>query len=152
MEDANFAITSAACRLHDGLLALTAHGPDIELHLPCMPFGEASKPSELAQRNWNPSSDDLNASDTLNEGGYIVLRGVEYIPHILRVRCAAVDLAEKRATFELAMSGCFTDDESLHDLTGFADFVFETPPCPKCGEPLRSAKAQQCFACGAVWR
>lgn len=25
------------------------------------------------------------------------------------------------------------------------------PPCPKCGQPLRTAKAQQCFKCGAKW-
>jgi hypothetical protein len=26
-----------------------------------------------------------------------------------------------------------------------------TVPCPKCGEPLRTSKAQQCFHCGADW-
>jgi hypothetical protein len=25
------------------------------------------------------------------------------------------------------------------------------PPCPKCGRPLRTAKSQQCFSCGAKW-
>lgn len=25
------------------------------------------------------------------------------------------------------------------------------PACPNCGEPLRTAKAQQCFRCGANW-
>lgn len=25
------------------------------------------------------------------------------------------------------------------------------PPCPHCGEPLRTAKAQQCLSCGADW-
>ena len=25
------------------------------------------------------------------------------------------------------------------------------PPCPKCGELLRTSKAQQCFECGADW-
>lgn len=25
------------------------------------------------------------------------------------------------------------------------------PPCPECGEPLMTPKAQQCFACGADW-
>jgi hypothetical protein len=25
------------------------------------------------------------------------------------------------------------------------------PPCPKCGQPLRTAKARQCFRCGAKW-
>jgi hypothetical protein len=24
-------------------------------------------------------------------------------------------------------------------------------PCPKCGEPLRTAIAKQCFSCGADW-
>ncbi len=24
-------------------------------------------------------------------------------------------------------------------------------PCPKCGEPLRTALAKQCFSCGADW-
>lgn len=27
----------------------------------------------------------------------------------------------------------------------------ETRPCPECGQPLRTAKAKQCFACGADW-
>jgi hypothetical protein len=27
----------------------------------------------------------------------------------------------------------------------------EGPPCPKCGLPLRTAKAKQCFKCGAKW-
>jgi|GEM_PF-1673531 len=27
-----------------------------------------------------------------------------------------------------------------------------TPPCPKCGKPLRTEKARQCFECGASWR
>jgi len=25
------------------------------------------------------------------------------------------------------------------------------PPCPKCGQPMRTAKAQQCLHCGADW-
>lgn len=25
------------------------------------------------------------------------------------------------------------------------------PPCPECGEPLRTSKARQCFNCGADW-
>jgi hypothetical protein len=25
------------------------------------------------------------------------------------------------------------------------------PPCPTCGQPLRTAKARQCFKCGAKW-
>ena len=25
------------------------------------------------------------------------------------------------------------------------------PPCPHCGEPLRTSKARQCFSCGADW-
>jgi hypothetical protein len=25
------------------------------------------------------------------------------------------------------------------------------PPCPQCGRKLRTAKAQQCFHCGADW-
>ncbi len=25
------------------------------------------------------------------------------------------------------------------------------PPCPHCGSPMRTAKAQQCFTCGADW-
>ena len=29
--------------------------------------------------------------------------------------------------------------------------VNKGPPCPKCGKPLRTAKAQQCFLCGAKW-
>lgn len=152
MEGVNFSVTSASCRLREGMLAITADGPDFKLHLPCIPFGAASKPSELMEREWNPSSADLNASDTLNEGGYIVLRDVEYVPHALRVRCVAVDSAEKRAAFEFTMSGCFTDDDCLRDLTGFASCVVASPPCPKCGIPLRSPRAQQCFACGAVWR
>jgi hypothetical protein len=25
------------------------------------------------------------------------------------------------------------------------------PPCPKCGQPLRTEKAKQCFSCGMSW-
>jgi hypothetical protein len=25
------------------------------------------------------------------------------------------------------------------------------PPCPLCGKPLRTKKAEQCFECGADW-
>jgi hypothetical protein len=25
------------------------------------------------------------------------------------------------------------------------------PPCPTCGQPLRTAKARQCLKCGAMW-
>jgi hypothetical protein len=25
------------------------------------------------------------------------------------------------------------------------------PPCPECGKPLRTKKAQQCYRCGADW-
>jgi hypothetical protein len=32
-----------------------------------------------------------------------------------------------------------------------APVVPETKPCPYCGEPLRTALAQQCFACGRDW-
>jgi hypothetical protein len=152
MEGSSFAVTSASCRLHGELLTVTADGPDFRFHLPCIPFGTASSPSELVGREWKPTSADLNASDTLNEGGYVVLRDIEYVPHTLSVRCIRVDSAGGRATFEFAMSGCFTDDDSFHELTGFANFIVDSPPCPECGEPLRSAKAQQCFACGAVWR
>jgi hypothetical protein len=28
---------------------------------------------------------------------------------------------------------------------------YNGPPCPNCGQPLRTAKAQQCFICGAKW-
>jgi hypothetical protein len=28
---------------------------------------------------------------------------------------------------------------------------YHGPACPKCGQPLRTAKAQQCFLCGAKW-
>lgn len=27
----------------------------------------------------------------------------------------------------------------------------QSPSCPKCGKPLRTAEAQQCFHCGADW-
>lgn len=27
----------------------------------------------------------------------------------------------------------------------------DTPPCPECGEPLRTELAKQCLACGADW-
>jgi hypothetical protein len=27
----------------------------------------------------------------------------------------------------------------------------EGPPCPQCGKPLRTNKAQQCLECGADW-
>ncbi len=29
--------------------------------------------------------------------------------------------------------------------------VAKIKPCPYCGEPLRTALAQQCFACGQDW-
>lgn len=30
-------------------------------------------------------------------------------------------------------------------------FGRKTPPCPKCGKPLKTNKAQQCFECGHDW-
>jgi hypothetical protein len=29
--------------------------------------------------------------------------------------------------------------------------IGEGPPCPRCGKPLRTKKAEQCFECGADW-
>lgn len=29
--------------------------------------------------------------------------------------------------------------------------AIEYTPCPRCGQPLRTPKAQQCFECGADW-
>ncbi|WP_044257523.1 hypothetical protein [Rhodopirellula sp. SWK7] len=152
LDGTNFCVESASCRFRDGQLSLTLSAADCELHLPLMPFGDAGRASTLTGRSWCPSSDDLNASDTLNEGGFVVLRDVEFVPHTLSVRCVAVDPSERWATLDFAMSGCFDGDDAFHDLTGFADCRIDTPPCSHCGEPLRSANAQQCFACGAVWR
>jgi hypothetical protein len=38
--------------------------------------------------------------------------------------------------------------ESLRVVTSQSVFG---PPCPNCGEPLRTFVAQQCFKCGADW-
>ncbi|EGF27119.1 hypothetical protein [Rhodopirellula baltica] len=152
LDGTNFCVEPASCRFVDGLLSLTLRATDCQLYLPLIPFGDAGSISQLVGHSWCPSSDDLNASDTLNEGGYIVIRDTEFVPHTLSVRCTAVDPSERWATFDFAMSGRFDDDDAFHDLAGFADCRIDNPPCSHCGEPLRSANAQQCFACGAVWR
>jgi hypothetical protein len=75
-----FGVTTASCRHRNDLPSVTLEGPACRLHLPLMPFGTSAKLADLAGRAWSPSCDDLNASDTLNEGGYIVLKDMEFVP------------------------------------------------------------------------
>lgn len=43
-------------------------------------------------------------------------------------------------------------DEATHAIAALVEqFGTEPPPCPHCGEKLRSPAAEQCFACGAEW-
>lgn len=69
--------------------------------------------------------------------------------------------------YKLARKKCFEPMFKLYatltgvQLTGVSDRDLDKvrnhrialcgPPCPECGKPLRSAKASQCFHCGADW-
>ena len=152
LEGTDFPVSDASCRIHCALVFITARGTDCSLQLPCMPFGDSPSHENLPGREWRPSTADLNASDTLNEGGFVVLRDEEFVPHSALVRCVAYRAESNTLEFDLSFSGLFDGDTDFRDIRGRLECVFDSPPCPECGHPLRSAAAQQCFECGAVWR
>jgi hypothetical protein len=39
----------------------------------------------------------------------------------------------------------------LHPEGQHPEFDASGPPCPHCGQPLRTDRAKQCFHCGADW-
>ena len=147
-----FPFSDASCRIRDGLVFIKAHGSDCGLQLPCMPFGESASRDNLPGREWRPSTADLNASDTLNEGGFVVLRDEEFGPYSALVCCVGYRADSNPLEFDLSFSGLFNGDAEFRDIHGHIECVFDSPPCPECGHPLRSAAAQQCFECGALWR
>ena len=98
------------------------------------------------------------------------------ISYELRAHVRSTATGETLETFELApdgdglcmgLAGWWNDDygngSALKGDPAFAKVVAEKyeredferhsqgPPCPECGQPLRTAKAQQCFKCGAKW-
>lgn len=152
LEGSDFPVSAASCRIRDGKVFITAQGAECSLRLPCIPLGASPSHTNLPGREWAPSHADLNASDVLNEGGFVVLRDEEFTPHAARVRCVSYDADLSTLEFDLSFSGLFDGDTNFRDIHGHLTCVFDSPPCPECNRPLRSAAAQQCFHCGAVWR
>lgn len=70
------------------------------------------------------------------------------------VRARLIELLEKchvSAAFELLREhrnlGEYEARVAIRQLVE----AIEHTPCPACGKPLRTRKAQQCFKCGADW-
>lgn len=151
-DGAHFALTFASCRIRDGLVDIVARGPNCSLHFSRLPLGEILTADNLVGRAWEPSFDDLNALDTSNEADFIVFDDTELLPHAALLCCSGFEPTSNRITFDAKFAGRFRDDTADRQAHGSIVCIFDSPPCPKCNAPLRSATAKQCFSCGYIWR
>ena len=152
LEGRDYSITNASSRIHGNGVDITARGLQCSLQLPNVPLGELPNHENLVGRQWQPSPADLNAWATDNDGGFIVIRDEEFVPHIASVCCVGYHEESNTLTFDMSFSGMFANESELRSVEVRVECIFNSPPCPHCNHPLRSAAAKQCFTCGKSWR
>lgn len=92
LDGTDYALTYALCRIGNGLVDIWADGSNCCFSFSRLPFGEAPTEQNLVGRAWEPSFDDFNAFDTLQEEDFIVFDDAEFHPYAACLRCVGPHL------------------------------------------------------------